>query len=104
MWAREVRKGFLKEVCTVPGFEGFHGEKTELEAGKQSGVCRSMTESTSGADGRFWELRSNSAQSGQGGLSADSEERHWRGTRTVPKGPGDIPLRSRPSLRQAVCM
>lgn len=104
MWAREVRKGFLKEVCTVPGFEGFRGEKTELEAGKQSGVRRSMTESTSGADGRFWELRSNSAQSGQGGLSADSEERHWRGTRTVPKGPGDIPLRSRPSLRQAVCM
>lgn len=50
MWPREVRKGFLKEVCTGPGFEEFHGEKTELEVGKQSGVCRSMTESTSGAD------------------------------------------------------
>lgn len=50
MWPREIRKGFLKEVCTGPGFEEFHGEKTELEVGKQSGVCRSMTESTSGAD------------------------------------------------------
>lgn len=74
MWAR-VGEGFLKEVCTEPGSEGFHGEKTQV-------VRRCPTKSTcSGGKAPATEVP-ESAQSGQGGL-------RWQGQGFIlPPGKG----------------
>lgn len=60
MWAG-VEKGFLKEVCTALGSEGFHGEKTKGWSQGNHRVCVDPRLNQCGAEGRLLRPRSQRA-------------------------------------------